>query len=311
MATISPIELISTNNNVRVACQTTASEITTVGIWIDAGSRYEEARDNGAGNLIQRLAFKGTAKRAKAQLESEVNSLGARLFSFSTREQMAFYATCLNKDVPKVVEILSDAVLNPKLDDAELDKERAKLLHCAQDIEGNIKDVLFDYLHATAYQGTPLGQNVLGSLENVTSLQTKDLKYYIDMHFKASRTVLAASGGVKQGELLQMAEKNLGQLDDTFDGEPPVLSRCRYTGSEVRVRDDSLAYTSFALAVEGPGFNSTDRIPMEIAASAIGNYDRSIGHGNDKQSPYRKRLLFNYHNHINQVVRFILLLNIK
>lgn len=279
-ASSAPTELTSTNNNVRVACQTTGSETTTVGIWFDAGVRYEEAKDNGSANLLQRLIFSGTSKRAKANLESEVASLGARLYSSIDREQMAFYATCLNKDVPKVVEILSDAVQNPKLSEDDLNKVRNVLLRDAEEVESNIQDVVFDYLHATAYQGTPLGQTLFGSLENVKSLTSKDLKYFIDTHFKASRTVLAASGGVKQSELVQLAEQNLGKLDDTFDGTPPVLSRCRYTGSEVRLRDDSLPYAYIALAVEGPGWNSPDRIPLLVATSALGSFDRSIGrHG--------------------------------
>ncbi|XP_031634630.1 mitochondrial-processing peptidase subunit beta-like [Contarinia nasturtii] len=276
-----PTELTLTDNNVRVACQTTNSETTTVGIWINAGARYEEATNNGAANLIQRLTFKGTSKRAKANLESEVANLGARLYSFTNREQTAFYATCLNKDVPKVVELLSDAVQNPKLDEADVANEIKSVLRETGEIEANIEDVVFDYLHATAYQGTPLAQTIIGSQESLSSLKSKDLQYYVDSHYKASRTVLAASGGVKQSELLKLAEKNLGKLDDTFDGEPPVLSRCRYTGSEVRLRDDSLPYAYFALAVEGPGWSSPDRIPLLIASTAIGAFDRSQGNFED------------------------------
>lgn len=284
----SPVELSSLDNNVRVACQNRPdSGITTVGIWIDAGSRYEEARDNGAGNLLQRLAFKGTATRTKAQLESELSKLGARANAVITREQMGFYAKCLDKDVPKVVEILSDVVCNPKLDETELNEERAKLLQNAEGVEANIKDVVFDYLHSTAYQDTPLGQTVIGPIENIKSLTARDLKYYHDTHFKSSRTVLAASGGVTQNELLQLADKHLSKLDNTFDGEPPMLSPCRYTGSEVRVHDDSLPFAYIAIAVQGPGNSSADRIPMQIAAHAAGYYDRSMGKFGET-SPYGK-----------------------
>jgi len=137
--------------------------------------------------------------------------------------------------------------------------------------------VVFDYLHAAAYQGTPLAQTVLGDPENIKSLTTNDLKYYIDTHFKASRMVLAASGGVKHNELVQLAGQHLSKLENSFDGGPPTLSRCRYTGSEIRLRDDSLPYGYIGLAVEGPGWNSSDRIPLLIATSAIGSYDRSQG----------------------------------
>lgn len=265
------------NNNLRVASQSTDSDTTTVGLFIDAGARYEEPNNNGAGNLVQSLLFKGTAKRAQADLESEISNLGARLYSYTSRERSAVYATCLTKDVPKVVEILSDVIQNPKLSNEDLNKVRTEILRKANEIESNVQEVVFDYLHAAAYQGTPLAQTVLGDSEIINSLTTNDLKYYIDTHFKASRIVLAAAGGVKHNELVQLAGQHLSKLENSFDGEPPILSRCRYTGSEIRLRDDSLPYAYIGLAVEGPGWNSADRIPLLVATSAIGAFDRSLG----------------------------------
>lgn len=261
----------------KIASQTTDSDTTTVGFFIDAGSRYEEASNNGAGNLLQHMLLKGTTKRAQADFESEIADLGARLYSYTTRERSALYGTCLTKDVPKLVEILSDAIQNPKLSADDLEKVRSNILREADEVEANVQDVVFDYLHATAFQGTPLGQTILGPRENIKSLSAKDLKYHLDSHFKASRIVLASSGGAKHSELVQLANQHLSKLDNTFDGEPPALTKCRYTGSEVRVRDDSLPYAYMALAVEGPAWNSSDRIPLLVATSAIGAYDRSLG----------------------------------
>lgn len=279
------------NNNLKVATQTTDSETTTVGLYIDAGSRYEDGKNNGAGNLLQRMMFKGSTKRAQADLEGELANLGTRLHACTSRERSAIYGTCLNKDVPKLVEIIADLIQNPKLSAEELDRVRKDILRETTQIEANIQDVVFDYLHATAFQGTPLGQTVLGSRENITSLTTTDLKYYLDTHYKASRIVLAASGGIKHSELAQLAGQHLSKLDNTFDGEAPVLSKCRYTGSEVRLRDDSLPFSYIALAVEGPAWNSPDYIPLLVGTSAIGAYDRSLGHGNDNNSAYRMNIV--------------------
>lgn len=279
------------NNNLKIATQTTDSDTTTVGLYIDAGSRYEDAKTNGAGNLLQRMLFKGTTKRAQADLVAELANLGTRLHACISRERSAIYATCLNKDVSKVVEIIADLVQNPKLNAEDLDQVRKDILRETTEIEANIQDVVFDYLHATAFQGTPLGQTALGSHENITSLTTSDLKYYLDTHYKASRIVLAASGGTKHSELSQLAGQHLSKLDNTFDGEVPVLAKCRYTGSEVRLRDDSLPFAYIAMAVEGPAWNSPDYIPLLVGTSAIGAYDRSLGHGNDKLSPYRTEII--------------------
>lgn len=199
----------------------------------------------------------------------------------------AFYGTCQNKDVPKLVEILSNAVLNAKFSDEDLAKVRNELLRESDDVESNISDVVFDYLHATAYQGTPLAQTVIGTRENIQSLKSSDLRNFIATHYKASNLVVAAAGGVNHSSILQLANQHLGRLEDTFDREPEKLTKCRYTGSEVRLRDDALPFAHFAIAVESPGNNSPDRLPLEIATTALGSFDRGDAPTSAPQRGYR------------------------
>ena len=59
----------------------------------------------------------------------------------------------------------------------------------------NLQEVVFDHLHASAYQGTPLGRTILGPTENIESLQRSDLVDYVNSHYKAPRMVLAGAGG--------------------------------------------------------------------------------------------------------------------
>lgn len=44
--------------------------------------------------------------------------------------------------MPKLVEIISDAIVNPKLSDADLEKERQELLRDSSDVETNLKEVV-------------------------------------------------------------------------------------------------------------------------------------------------------------------------
>merc|ERR1740139_419434 len=63
-------------NGVRVASKETFGEVSSVGVFLNAGVR-DESRDNaGASYLIEQLAQTGTAKRPRAKLETEVESLG-------------------------------------------------------------------------------------------------------------------------------------------------------------------------------------------------------------------------------------------
>lgn len=41
-----------------------------------------------------------------------------------------------------------------------------------QEVETNLQEVVFDYLHATAYQQTPLGRTILGPSKNIKFVQS-------------------------------------------------------------------------------------------------------------------------------------------
>lgn len=43
---------------IRVATEDWGSQTATVGIWIDAGSRYENAKNNGVAHFMEHMAFK-------------------------------------------------------------------------------------------------------------------------------------------------------------------------------------------------------------------------------------------------------------
>ncbi|MGH0127861.1 UNVERIFIED_CONTAM: hypothetical protein FKN15_032530 [Acipenser sinensis] len=186
---VTPLE-----NGLRVASEDSGLSTCTVGLWIDAGSRYENEKNNGTAHFLEHMAFKGTKKRSQLDLELEIENMGAHLNAYTSWEQTVYYAKAFSKDLPRALEILADIVQNSTLGEAEIERERGVILREMQEVETNLQEVVFDYLHATAYQATALGRTILGPTENIKSINHKDLVEYITTHYKGPRIVLAAAG---------------------------------------------------------------------------------------------------------------------
>ncbi|XP_077982614.1 mitochondrial-processing peptidase subunit beta-like [Glandiceps talaboti] len=271
-------------NGLRVASEDSGIQTCTVGLWIDAGSRYETDKTNGVAHFLEHMIFKGTKNRSQMQLELEIENMGAHLNAYTSREQTVYYAKAFSNDLPKAVEILADIVQNSTLGEAEINRERGVILREMEEVETNLQEVIFDHLHATAYQGTALGRTILGPTENIKSISKDDLVDYISTHYKGPRIVLAASGGINHDELVKLASQNLGYLGTEYENEIPVLPPCRFTGSEIRVRDDSMPLAHIAIAVESVGWAHPDTIPLMVANTLIGTWDRSHGGGTNVAS---------------------------
>merc|ERR1712079_422614 len=100
--------------------------------------------------------------------------------------------------------------------------------------------------------------------------------HYVKTHFKGARMVLAGAGGVDHTELCQLADQHFGKITNEYEAEIPMDLGVRYTGSEVRMRDDSMPFAHVAVGVEGCGFTNPDYFPLTVAAHVLGSYDRSM-----------------------------------
>lgn len=63
---------------------------------------------------------------------------------------------------------------------------------CVQ-VEGQAEEVIFDHLHATAFQYSPLGRTILGPAKNIKTITKAHLQQYISTHYTGPRMVRMVS----------------------------------------------------------------------------------------------------------------------
>lgn len=95
----------------------------------------------------------GTGRRSQHSLELEVENLGAHLNAYTSREQTVYYAKTFRKDVDKAVDIISDILQNSKLETSAIERERDVILREQEEVDKQNEEVVFDHLHAVAFQG--------------------------------------------------------------------------------------------------------------------------------------------------------------
>lgn len=276
-------------NGMRVATEDNKSETATVGVWIDAGSRFETPKNNGVAHFLEHLIFKGTAKRSGADIELMTENLGAHLNAYTSREVTSYYAKVFKKDLPFAVDVLSDILQNASLSEAAIAAERHTITSELEWVERDLpQEVMLDHLHAVAYQNHPLGMTILGSREQIASISRADLVEYMKQHYSASRMVLVGAGGVNHEELVALAQKSFTSLPSS---QPkPASPKPRFIGAEMRNRDDSQDAAHIVLAVEGCAHSSPDYFPLLVAQALIGSWDRALGGGKNVSSRLAQRV---------------------
>ncbi|SCV04684.1 LAMI_0H18250g1_1 [Lachancea mirantina] len=260
----------------------------TVGIFVDAGSRAENIRNNGTAHFLEHLAFKGTQKRSQTTIELEIENIGSHLNAYTSRENTVYYAKTLEDNIPGAVDILSDILTRSVLDKKAIERERDVIIRESEEVDKMYDEVVFDHLHAITYKNQPLGRTILGPIENIRTIKRDDLKEYIDKNYTGDRMVLVGAGAVNHSKLIEYAKKHFGHVRGSDSPSPLGSPRGPlpvFHGDELKIQEDSLPNTHIALAVEGVSWSAPDYFAALATQAIIGNWDRTVGTGTNSPSP--------------------------
>lgn len=100
-------------------------------------------------------------------MEAELGKYGARLNSFTSRDQTVYLVQVVNENVEKVFDILADVLRNSRFSAEDVEVEKQILLQQLAEIEENQEEVVWDMLHAAAYQGTPMSLSPYGKTDAI------------------------------------------------------------------------------------------------------------------------------------------------
>nr|BAN65530.1 mitochondrial processing peptidase beta subunit [Babesia bovis] len=269
-----PCEITTLKNGLRVASVWMPGNSTTVGVWIDSGSRFETKETNGAAHFLEHMIFKGTKNRSRIELEEEIEQKGAHLNAYTAREQTGYYARCFNKDVPWCTELLSDILQNSLIEPSQMEAEKHVILREMEEVEKSTEEVIFDRLHMTAFRDSSLGFTILGPVENIQNMKREYLVDYIQKNYTADRMVFCCVGNVKHDKVVELAEKHLCTIPQ---GTGKVqLEKPYFVGSELLNRNDDMGpHAYLAVAFEGVSWTNPDSVCFMLMQSIIGSYKKN------------------------------------
>ncbi len=261
------VERSELNNGLTVISHAMAEvETVSLGIWIGAGSRSEAPGEHGVAHFLEHMAFKGTARRSAREIAEEIEAVGGELNAATGVDSTAYYARVLRKDLPLALDILSDIIVSPRFDRAELSRERDVILQeiaAAMDLP---EDIVFDLVQEAAFPDQPAGRPILGTAKSVSCFKRSHLGAYLQAHYHGPNMVLAAAGAVDHAALVAEAERRLAAFDAKTSPEP---ERAAYSGG-VKRSAKSFEQTHLVLAFEAPAYRHPDYFTAQICAGALG-----------------------------------------
>lgn len=173
----------------------------------------------GIAGVTADLITSGTKTRSKDQLDSDIDFIGARLSASTT----GISAAALSKQNKKLLEILSDVILNPDFKQEELDKIKKQTASGLAQEKDNPDAIARNVVSVLNFgKNHPYGE--LTTDETLEKISLEKCIAYYQTYFRPNVAYMAVVGDVKFSEIKPMIEKALGtwQRADVPNFIPPL-----------------------------------------------------------------------------------------
>ena len=201
----------------------------SIGIWLQTGSRDEDAAWNGISHFIEHMLFKGTEHRTAEEIARQVDSIGGNMDAFTAKECICFNVKVLDEHLPVALEILSDLVLHPVFDSNDITRERGVILEEIKMDEDNPDYLVHEIFTQNFWKDHPLGKPILGTKETVKKFERTAVLDTYSHRFAPGNIIVSAAGNLDHDRFVELVTKHFEHMKPRKNGfhspVPKIVSK--------------------------------------------------------------------------------------
>jgi predicted Zn-dependent peptidase len=259
------------DNGLRVITSTMPhSHSVCLAILVGAGSCYEAEEEAGVSHFAEHLFFKGTEQRPTAkEISEDIEGVGGLINGGTDKEVTVFWSKVASPHFSVALNVLSDLLLNSRFDNKDIEQERQVIMeeiNMNLDLPQQRVNMLIDEL---LWPEQPLGREVIGYKETVSSITRKQLLNYVARRYMPNNTVLSIAGDVQH-------EKAMAQIEPLFNkwsaGELSTgyITNDKQTETRLRIEPKDIEQAHLCLAFHGFSHSHPRRFALDLLNTALG-----------------------------------------
>ncbi len=246
-------------------------------IWYNVGSADEPGGITGVSHALEHLMFKGTEKYPLGYFSKTISALGGQENAVTNNDYTAFFEKISALNLSKVFKLEADRMQHLLLDKEEFNKEM-KVIREERRLrtDDNPQALAFERFLATAHLTAPYHHPVIGWMVDLKQLRVSDARAWYHHYYAPNNATLVVVGDVKAKEVLALAQKYFGPLQQRPQTvrepqiEPPALGKKMVT---VRAPGQlpllMLGFTVPSVKTTTPQ-TKTDPYALEIISNLLG-----------------------------------------
>jgi predicted Zn-dependent peptidase len=240
-----------------------------VGFWVGVGSRDEHDDDRGATHFLEHLLFKGSERRSAHDIAHAIESVGGDMNAFTMQEMTAFYVRVPEDQLDVAIDTLADVVWSPALRSEDVDGERRVIFEELRLRGDTPDDIVHDVFAGAMFPDHPLGREVLGTLESITTMERDTIARYHHDYYRPSMMVVAAAGRLRHDDVVERISARPGALQPN-GGRPLERAAGLLPARPLAVVPRDSEQVHAVVGTRGIPRDDPDRFPLTVLNQALG-----------------------------------------
>lgn len=232
-----------------------------------AGSSAEKSTEIGVAHFLEHLCFDGTQKLPTANDVTHYKErYGAFANAGTNRATVSFYFKCLNEDLEKGFEYISQLTLHPLLKDEDIEKEREVIL---QELQAKGYHRTKDFKHGIYNLSFPGKQQikipVTGRPQHIRRITKNSIEKFMKRSYVANNFYLAVCADSSLKTVETLAQKYFGEMKPGKKFIPKPVKLNKEFGIFIRNKKDrkqAQVYIEFWAYT----YDDKKRIPLSMGA---------------------------------------------
>ena len=188
------------------------TETVSILVFVGLGSRYETKDLMGITHFLEHMLGKGTKKRPDAlSIASEIDGVGGEFNGFTGTEYTLFYVKLPADEVLLGVDVLSDIILNSRLDEKHIELEKGVILQEINHLLDTPSQYVLELYHSLLYGDHPLGWDIVASREILPQLNQEKLTNLWRNYYTPDNMVVAVAGKIDPGKVIPWVRSHFGR----------------------------------------------------------------------------------------------------
>jgi len=180
-------------------------------LWIKTGALNDPQDLPGLAKFTADMLREGTTHRTSAQIARDIDDIGASLGASANfgRDVSIVTASGLVENTDRILELLSDVVMNPTFPDDELDKYKKRQLADLQQMRSEPGFLARERFFHVLYRNFPAAE-VAPTAESVNKVTREDLSKFHEDYYAPNNAILGIAGDVEFDSIVPLIKKYFG-----------------------------------------------------------------------------------------------------